>query len=59
MQLEMHRIDKNELVVLIKPTKEASYKNTVDVLDEMTINGVTRYAIVKPGNSDTQFLQRQ
>lgn len=35
-----------DLVVVIKPDKEATYKNTVDMLDEMTINGVKRYAIV-------------
>ena len=35
-----------DLVVVIKPNKEATYKNTVDMLDEMTINGVKRYAIV-------------
>ena len=36
-----------DLVVVIKPTAEATYRNTVDILDEMTINQVKRYAIVK------------
>lgn len=35
-----------DLVVVIKPTKDADYGRTVDILDEMLINGVTRYAIV-------------
>ena len=35
-----------DFVVVIKPNVEATYKNTVDMLDEMTINGVKRYAIV-------------
>lgn len=42
-----------DLIVVIKPTPEATYKNTVDILDEMTINQVRRYAIVKI--SDTEL----
>jgi hypothetical protein len=36
-----------DFVVILKPTADASYKNTVDMLDEMTINQVKRYAMVK------------
>lgn len=36
-----------DFVVIIKPNEEATYKNTVDMLDEMTINQVKRYAMVK------------
>lgn len=35
-----------DLVVVIKPNTEATYKNTVDILDEMTINEVKRFAMV-------------
>ncbi len=35
-----------DLVVVIKPNENATYKNTVDVLDEMTINNIKRFAIV-------------
>jgi biopolymer transport protein ExbD len=35
-----------DFVVIIKPDPEATYKNTVDILDEMTINGVKRFAMV-------------
>jgi biopolymer transport protein ExbD len=35
-----------DLVVVIKPTEDATYKNTVDILDEMTINEVKRFALV-------------
>jgi biopolymer transport protein ExbD len=35
-----------DLVVVIKPNESATYKNTVDVLDEMTINNIRRFAIV-------------
>lgn len=36
-----------DLVVIIKPNDEATYKNTVDILDEMTINRIRTYAMVK------------
>ena len=36
-----------DFVVVIKPTDDATYKNTVDILDEMTINMVKRFAMVK------------
>lgn len=35
-----------DFVVIIKPDDDATYKNTVDILDEMTINGVKRYAMI-------------
>ena len=34
------------MIVIIKPTKKSSYRNLVDVLDEMAIVGVPTYAIV-------------
>lgn len=35
-----------DLVVVIKPNEESSYKNLVDILDEMAINVISRYALV-------------
>jgi hypothetical protein len=35
-----------ELTVMIKPLANCDYAILVDILDEMTINGITRYAIV-------------
>jgi len=35
-----------DLVVILKPTPDATYKNTVDILDEMTICEIKRYAMV-------------
>jgi len=46
IELEKRKINRKELIVLIKPGKQSSYKNVVNtLLDEMLINGVTRYAI--------------
>lgn len=36
-----------EMVVLIKPRSGATYKNIIDVLDEMLINGISKYAVVE------------
>lgn len=38
--------DPKDFVVVIKPTPDATYLNTVDILDEMSINEVKRYAMV-------------
>jgi biopolymer transport protein ExbD len=35
-----------DLVVVVKPGEESTYKNVVDILDEMAINMVQRYALV-------------
>ena len=37
---------KEDLVIVIKPGKESTYKDVVDMLDEMTINDIERYAMV-------------
>lgn len=37
---------KDETLVLIKAHKDSKYKNFVDILDEMTITGIVRYAIM-------------
>ena len=38
--------DKNGIIVLIKADDTSKYKNLVDILDEMQITGIGRYAIV-------------
>jgi len=35
-----------DLVVVIKPDEDATYKNTIDILDEMAISAIKRYAMV-------------
>ncbi|MFH6993078.1 ExbD/TolR family protein [Flavobacterium sp. FlaQc-48] len=37
---------KKGIIVIIKPTKKSTYRNLVDILDEMAITGVDTYAIV-------------
>ena len=44
------------MVVVIKPNKESTFKNTVDILDEMTINGVKKYALVKISDVEDQVI---
>lgn len=41
------RFPSSEFIVLIKPSSQTDYSSTVDVLDEMVINKIDRYAIVK------------
>lgn len=45
------------LTVLIKPTKDASYKAIVAMLDEMTINKIARYVLTEPDAKDLALLQ--
>lgn len=45
-QRSIGKKDINGPVVLIKPLDESEYGHTVDVLDEMKITGIQRYAIV-------------
>lgn len=46
-----------DFVVIIKPAKDATYKNTVDILDEMTINQVRTYAMVKLLDQEYELIQ--
>lgn len=47
-----------DLVVLIKADETSSYKNLVDILDEMSITGTQKYAIVKLDNADAGLLRK-
>jgi biopolymer transport protein ExbD len=47
-----------EMVVLIKPTDEASYKNVVDILDEMSISDIKRYALVDITVDDLEEIKK-
>jgi biopolymer transport protein ExbD len=50
--------DPKDFVVVIKPDKDCSYKNVVDMLDEMLINDVKRYATVEISDVEYQLIQR-
>jgi biopolymer transport protein ExbD len=47
IQKEKKDVPEKDLMIVIKPTDNATYANTVDVLDEMTINNIKRFAMVK------------
>jgi biopolymer transport protein ExbD len=46
-----------DFVVVIKPNKEATYKNIVDMLDEMTINAVHRFAMVDITDDENKLVK--
>lgn len=47
-----------DLFVIIKPDKDATYKNAVDILDEMDINDISRYAMVDPTPDEYSKIQQ-
>jgi biopolymer transport protein ExbD len=52
------RTDPNDFMVIIKPDKDATYKNTVDMLDEMKIDDVKRFALVDITPVEYSFIQK-
>lgn len=54
--LEQNAIVK-DLTVMIKPTDKANYKNMVDILDEMNICNVKRYALVDVTPVDLDLIK--
>jgi biopolymer transport protein ExbD len=51
------RTDPKDFVVVLKPTVDATYKNTVNILDEMTIDVVKRFALVDISPGEYQIVQ--
>ena len=47
----------DDLVIIIKPSEDATYKNTVDILDEMTISEIKRYAMVDISPVEFQLVK--
>ena len=48
---------RQDLMLIIKPLPNASYKNLVDALDEANINSVKKYAIVSPQKEELKYFQ--
>jgi biopolymer transport protein ExbD len=49
--------DKKAPIILIKATNDASYRNLVDILDEMAICNIGRYAIIDITDYDLELLK--
>lgn len=48
----------DDLFIIIKPDKDATYKNAVDILDEMNINDIPRYAMVDADPGEYDLIQK-
>jgi biopolymer transport protein ExbD len=48
ISLVKNKIDKRKLILVIKPTRESSYKNFVDAMDEIYINDCKHYFVAEP-----------
>jgi biopolymer transport protein ExbD len=59
---KIHRLTKNgkpgneQMMLIIKPTNEATYKNVVDAMDEVLINDVKRYAVTAPDVTELEKI---
>lgn len=52
------RTDAKDFMVVLKPTPDATYKNTVNILDEMTIDEVKRYAMVDISPTEYDLIKK-
>lgn len=51
------RTPEKDLVVVLKPSEECTYRNVVDILDEMAINMCKRYALVDISPVEAQLIK--
>ena len=51
------RTPEKDLVVVLKPSEECTYRNVVDILDEMAINVCKRYALVDISTIEAQLVK--
>lgn len=52
-----HNASIKDMLVLIKPTDQSRYKNVVDILDEMSISDIKRYALVDVTPADLDLIK--
>lgn len=48
----------DDLFLIIKPDDDATYKNAVDILDEMNINDIGKYAMVDPTKDEVELIKK-
>jgi biopolymer transport protein ExbD len=51
------KLENRKLMVLIKPKDDSRYQNMVDLLDEIEISGIERYAIVDLSEDDKTIVR--
>lgn len=54
--LEANGIKRTKMKLIIRPSEKASYKNVVDILDEVTINDLKHYSLVDLTDEERKFL---
>ncbi|HAN37304.1 MAG TPA: biopolymer transporter ExbD, partial [Chitinophagaceae bacterium] len=50
------RTNEKDFVVVIKATDDCTYRNVIDILDEMQINVITKYALVDIADVEKQLV---
>ena len=53
----VNKFSTDSLRIVIKPTLKATYKNTIDILDEMTINGIKNYSMNDPSKEEESLAK--
>ena len=59
LQEALAKFTNDSLIVIIKPGIEATYQNTVDMLDEMTINKIKRFEMNDINKEESKFLDEK
>jgi biopolymer transport protein ExbD len=49
----------DEMVLIVKPASASSYKNFVDIIDEVAINGIKHYFIDELNEADKKLLVKK